>query len=98
MASSTTTDVELGEESPLLDNGEKPLEDLKGPSKTERAVAGISAVSFGSSLAAMLFEKNPVVYVSGLIGVVVSPYAAIQQQKITQVNALAQTNERSTCC
>jgi hypothetical protein len=89
----TTRDVEIGEQSPLISN-EKPLEDLSGTSKAEKAVAGFSVISFGASFAAMLFENNPIVYLSGLIGVIVSPYAAIQQQKITHVEALAETNER----
>ena len=42
----------------------------------------------------MLIESNPLVYISGTIGAAIAPYAAIQQQKITQVDALAETNER----
>ena len=95
-----TIDPELGEQSPLLSPGvvddDEPLKELKASSRAEKAVAGVSAVSFGASVAAMLLESNPVVYVSGMIGVIVSPYAAIQQSKITQVQALDQTNERCT--
>jgi len=91
-------DVELGESSPLLRGGfqddDKPLEQIEAFTKREKAVAGVSAVSFGSSAAAMFMEQNPLVYVSGVIGLTVAPYAAIQQQKITHVQALAETNKR----
>lgn len=42
----------------------------------------------------MLVESNPTVYVSGAVGAAIAPYSVIQQQKITQSEALAQTNER----
>jgi cell division protein FtsB len=42
----------------------------------------------------MLVESNPSVYVSGIIGMAMAPYAVIQQQKLTQCEALKQTNER----
>jgi hypothetical protein len=47
-----------------------------------------------TSVAAMAVESNPIVYVSGAIGSIVAPMAAIQQTKLTQVAALQQTNER----
>lgn len=47
-----------------------------------------------TSLASLAFESNPVVYISGAIGAVVSPMAAIQQNKLTQVVALKETNAR----
>ena len=42
----------------------------------------------------MALESNPVVYISGAIGAIVSPMAAIQQNKLTQVVALKETNAR----
>jgi hypothetical protein len=92
-------DLETGESSPLMNanrrSGEdKPLEQLDNSSIKEKAVAGIAAASFFSSIFAMLIEHNPVVYVSGIIGAGIAPYAAFQQQKITQADALAETNER----
>ena len=47
-----------------------------------------------ASVLSMLVESNPLVYISGTIGAAISPYAAIQQQKITEVEALAETNDR----
>lgn len=48
-----------------------------------------------TSLLSILFEAaaHPSVFVSGILGCVLSPYAAIQQQKLTQVEALQQTNQ-----
>lgn len=37
---------------------------------------------------------HPVVWVSSILGLIVSPLAAMQQHKLTQVEALSQTNER----
>jgi uncharacterized protein YoxC len=67
---------------------------MKQHSFKERTVAGASAVAFSTSIAAMCLESNPSVYVSGVVGAVVAPYATIQQEKITQCEALEQTNER----
>jgi hypothetical protein len=54
----------------------------------------VHAFTVGTSVAAMMVESSPVVYVSGCIGAAVAPYAVIQQQKLTQCEALKQTNER----
>ena len=48
----------------------------------------------GVSLATIIFATNPIAYVSSIIGLGVGPYAAMQQSKITQVEALRQTNKR----
>ena len=39
-------------------------------------------------------SAHPVVWISSILGMIVSPVAAVQQHKLTQVEALAQTNER----
>lgn len=90
------TDVETpGENTPLRINpGEQPLKDLPESTRREQAVAGLAAVSFATSIASIIFSSSPVVYVSGIIGAGLSPYAAVQQRKITDVAALAETNKR----
>jgi hypothetical protein len=77
-------------------NEPPPLQEMKVESLKERAVAVTAGVSFLSSLAALIFEAaaHPVVWVSGVLGAVLAPYAALQQQKLTQVEALHQTNRR----
>jgi hypothetical protein len=73
-----------------------PLQEMKAESLKERAVAVTAGVSFLSSIAAIILEAtaHPVVWVSGILGAILAPYAAMQQQKLTQVEALNQTNER----
>ena len=93
----SSLDPELGEQTPLIfspNNDEKPLEEIEDWTRREKAVAGISAISFASSAAGMMISPDPVVLVSGTIGCAVAPYVAIQQQKITHVQALAETNQR----
>ena len=67
-----TADVEVGEKSPLISHGrdKQPLEEISGTTKTEKAVAGFSLVSFVSSFAGMLMERNLIVYISGIIGII----------------------------
>jgi TolA-binding protein len=88
------------ETTPLVDreNPDEPplLKDMKEHSLMERLVGVGAVVGLTSSVAAMAVESNPVVYVSGAIGAVVAPMAALQQTKLTQVEALRQTNERIT--
>lgn len=101
MTSTATTpiakiDPELGEATPLLrgDPDQKPLEEIEDWTRREKAVAGVSAVSFCSSVGGMMLSPDPIVLTAGTIGAVLAPYVAIQQQKITHVQALAETNQR----
>jgi hypothetical protein len=83
------TDVEaqahrtLTENSRLLGGEEQPLGDLPQSTRKEQAVAGLAVVSFAASITSIIFTSNPVVYLSGIIGAALSPYAAVQQRKIT---------------
>ena len=49
-----------------------------------------------SSVLSLVFQAaaHPSVFVSGMLGTLLSPYAAIQQRKLTEVQALEETNER----
>jgi cell division protein FtsB len=91
-------DLEAGEGTPLLSSAGEPapLQEMKAESLKERAVAGTAAVSCVTSVLAVLFEatSHPTVWVSGILGAVLAPYAALQQRKLTQTEALHQTNER----
>lgn len=100
-----TVDLEaggaVGESTPLL-NGNvdeeepPPLQDLKAESLKERTVSAVAAVNFGLAILTLLFQAaaHPIVWLSGILGLLISPLAAMQQHKLTQVEALAQTNER----
>ena len=46
-----------------------------------------------ASLFAMIINSGILVIISGLFGVALAPYAAFQQQKITQTIAMKETNE-----
>eukprot|EP00523_Entomoneis_sp_CCMP467_P008087 CAMPEP_0168734978 /NCGR_PEP_ID=MMETSP0724-20121128/9095_1 /TAXON_ID=265536 /ORGANISM="Amphiprora sp., Strain CCMP467" /LENGTH=272 /DNA_ID=CAMNT_0008782105 /DNA_START=60 /DNA_END=878 /DNA_ORIENTATION=- len=99
-------DLEAGESTPLLlndpttaavDNDEPaPLQDIKAESLKERTVSAVAAVNFFLSVLTLMFQAalHPVVWISGFLGLLISPLAAMQQHKLTQVEALAQTNER----
>eukprot|EP00934_Nitzschia_sp_Nitz4_P003487 Nitzschia sp. Nitz4//NODE_444_length_18484_cov_71.934560//8151//9143//NITZ4_additional_000058-RA//1//CDS//3329531899//3477//frame0 len=92
-------DPELGEKTPLIgdsnqDDNEEPLPDLKEYNRRETLVAGFGAVSFVTSAMGMLLNPNIFVYISGTLGLATAPYVAIQQRKITDVKALAVTNQR----
>jgi hypothetical protein len=47
----------------------------------------------GTSVASMILESHPIVYASGLVGAGVAPYAAIQEKKITECEALKEVNQ-----
>jgi len=49
--------------------------------------------SVGTSLTSMMLEANPLVYWAGGLSCAVAPYAAYQQSKLTDINALKQTHE-----
>lgn len=93
-AASQEVDLELGENTPLI-GGKKPLGDLPKYTWKERAVAGLAAVSVAVSIVSIIVSlANPLVLCSAVLGLIAAPYAVFQQQKITQVLALAETNKR----
>jgi C4-dicarboxylate-specific signal transduction histidine kinase len=87
-------DLELGESTPLI-GSKQPLGELKENSWREKAVAGLAATSVTSSVVSIVISLgNPLVIASAVLGLIAAPYAVFQQQKITQVEALAETNKR----
>mmetsp|Transcript_856 Transcript_856/g.1138 ORF Transcript_856/g.1138 Transcript_856/m.1138 type:complete len:268 (-) Transcript_856:117-920(-) len=93
--------IGAGETTPLLagsstNDEPPPLADIKAESLKEKTVSGVAAVNFVMSALTLIFHAatNPVVWLSGILGLLISPLAAMQQHKLTQVEALAQTNER----
>lgn len=82
------------ENSRLLSLDERPLGDWPQSTRKEQAVAGLASVSFVASITSIIFSSNPVVFVSGVIGAALSPYAAVQQRKITDIDALQITTEK----
>ena len=97
MAPTTQPDLELGnEQTPLLSSGDDGLlTEIPKFTFREKLVAFFSACTFGTSTVSLIVSMgNPFVYVSGFLGVIVAPYAVFQQNKITQIQALKETNER----
>jgi hypothetical protein len=95
MSTASITDVEVGERTRLVGQDERPLKDLPESTFKEKIVSGLAAVSFAASVTAVIFAStNPVVYVSGILGIAMGPYAAVQQRKITDVDALSKVTDR----
>lgn len=94
-------DVEIGEQTPLLQQrtttaeDDMVLQDMKAESLKERAVTATAFVGFFSSITSIILEAtaHPSVWVSGILGLVIAPYSALQQKKLTHVEALQQTNQ-----
>jgi len=96
--SNIKADIEAGitnEETPLVnpeDNDEK-LEEIPEWTPLEIAVTGTAVATAATSAVAMIVNGNPLTVASGTLGVVVPSYSAVQQQKLTETEALKQTNE-----
>lgn len=93
-------DLEAGEQTPLVDKKPNfqeypPLQDMKAETYKEQIVAVLAGVGSGSALLALLFASsgNPTILFSGSLGVGLSPYAAFQQRKLTEAEALEQLNQ-----
>ena len=87
--------AEVGEGTPLVlaSDNDVPLPELPADASwKEKATAVTAGVGFGTSFLALLFSPSPTVFVSGLTGMLLAPYAAFQQRKLTQVRALKETN------
>ena len=72
-----------------------PLPELpEDASLKEKAMALVGGLGFGTNFLAIFFSPNPLVFVSSVLGMMISPFAAFQQRKLTQVRALDETNDR----
>ncbi len=58
--------------------------------KIVATVAGGSVIS--ASLALIVASLNPVVLITGVLGIIIPPYSALQEQKITDCKAMRETN------
>jgi len=68
------------------------LKPMKENNVKEYAVAGVSGTGFVTALVSIMFYGSPIVWITGAFGVVLAPFATFQQQKLTQCEALAETN------
>jgi hypothetical protein len=79
-------DIESGEQTPLL--GRPPVskqqllrKELAAESIQEKAVAGIAGCGFITSLLSILFESHPSAILSGIMGLILSPYAVSKERR-----------------
>jgi len=77
--SETITDVEaVGEQTRLIGDDKKPLKELPESTFKEKIVSGLAVVSFAASVTAIIFAStNPVVYVSGILGIGLGEYTNV---------------------
>lgn len=67
-----------------LDDEDEPLGAIPESTTKEKLVAAAACVGVGTNVAAMVVEGGISTKVSGIIGTLVAPYSALQQQKITE--------------
>ena len=73
-------------------------EAIPASSIRQTAMTGFAGLGFLTSLISMMAEysasaiQHPAMVISGCLGLILSPYAKFQQEKLTQVKALEQTN------
>jgi len=95
-------DIEAGEhgthyvELPFSDNpvdNDETLDDIPPWSFAEIAISGLATVTVGVSIAAMVIAYNPLVIIASVFGLLVPPFTALQEQKMTDIKAMEETNE-----
>jgi len=72
------------------------LTDVPPWTPLEIAVSGFAAVTVATSIGALVITSNLFVMITALFGVLVPPYAAFQEQKITDIKAMDETSEVMT--
>mmetsp|Transcript_18615 Transcript_18615/g.40508 ORF Transcript_18615/g.40508 Transcript_18615/m.40508 type:complete len:256 (+) Transcript_18615:43-810(+) len=77
-----------------LDEDDEPLGSIPENTTKEKIVAAAAVVGAGTNIAAMVMEGGIATKVSGTIGTLLAPYSALQQQKITETQAMKETCER----
>ena len=71
-----------------LDEEDKPLGAIPENTIKEKIVAAAAVVGAGTNIAAMIVEGGISTKISGTVGTLVAPYAALQQQKITETKGM----------
>jgi len=94
-------DASINEYSSLIprenpEDDDDVLEDVPPWTLLEIAVSGFAAVTVATSIGALVITSNLFVMITALFGVLVPPYAAFQEQKITDIKAMDETSEVMT--
>lgn len=89
----------VDENSPLLIFNDDPeaddvlLGDVPPWTPIEISVSALAGVTVVTAIAALLISSNPIVVATSVIGLLVPPYTAFQEQKKTDCIAMEQTSE-----
>lgn len=59
----------------------------------EIAISGLAAITVGVSIAAMVISYNPFVTIACVFGLLVPPFTALQERKMTDIKAMQENNE-----
>jgi len=68
------------------------LQDIPSWTPLEIIVTGLAGATVVISIIALVLSSNPFVLATGILGIIIPPYSAYQQQKITDVKAITETN------
>lgn len=84
--------VEVGEGTPLV---QEPLPRLpRNSTFKDKVVTALAALGFTANLLSTMLSPQPSVFLSAVLGMLLSPYAIFQMRKLSQVRALKETNTR----
>jgi len=94
----TPNDGIINETSPLIVNTNPEdddvlLGDLPPWTLKEVSVTGLAAATVATSIGVLVITSNPIAMAAGVIGLLVPPYTAFQEQKITDCTAMDKTNK-----
>jgi hypothetical protein len=73
---------------------EGKLGKVKNSTIAEKAATATAMGAVGTSVAAMIMEGNPLIYVAGGLSSAIAPYSVYQQTKLTDIAALKETHEK----
>jgi len=68
------------------------LEDIPPWTPLEIAVTGFAGITMIIAIITLAISANPLVLVTGILALLVPPFSAYQQQKITDIKAMQETN------
>jgi len=77
----------------IEDGRSKPLSAIAETTVMEKFAAFVAFISVGTSLAAMIVFRGPIVLTAGVLSILVGPYAYWQQTQLTDIKALKETEE-----
>lgn len=83
----TTTSATGGEGSSRI------MSEMPEVCRRELIVTTGAGIGFICNAISMVLSTHPIIMVTSILGLLVTPFAAFQQKKITQARALAQTNQ-----